>query len=53
MLLMGLLPASVYLLGFLIFTFGWKITDADAARHAKENLEKTQALKTEDAGAAS
>jgi Na+/melibiose symporter-like transporter len=45
MLLMGLLPASVYLLGFLIFSFGWKISDADAARYAKENLEKTQAAK--------
>jgi Na+/melibiose symporter-like transporter len=44
MLLMGLLPASVYLLGFLIFSFGWKITDADAAKYAKENQERTQAL---------
>jgi Na+/melibiose symporter-like transporter len=43
MLLLGLLPASVYLLGLLIFSFGWKITDADAAKYAKENLERTQA----------
>jgi Na+/melibiose symporter-like transporter len=50
MLLMGLLPASVYLLGFLIFSFGWKISDADAARYAKENLEKTQAAKAASEG---
>jgi Na+/melibiose symporter-like transporter len=55
MLLMGLLPASVYLLGFLIFTFGWKITDADAAKYAKENLERTQTMSaaTEGGGASS
>jgi Na+/melibiose symporter-like transporter len=51
MLLMGLLPAVVYLLGFLIFTFGWKITDADAAKYAKENMERTQAMKAAAEGA--
>jgi Na+/melibiose symporter-like transporter len=50
MLLMGLLPASVYLIGFLIFSFGWKISDADAARYAKENLERAQAAKAASEG---
>jgi Na+/melibiose symporter-like transporter len=51
MLLLGLLPASVYLLGFLIFTFGWKISDADAAKYAKENQERAQAQKAAAEGA--
>jgi Na+/melibiose symporter-like transporter len=52
MLLMGLLPATVYLLSFLIFTFGWKISDADAVRYAKENQERAAKAASEGGGAA-
>jgi Na+/melibiose symporter-like transporter len=41
MLLLGGVPGGISLLGLLIFSFGWKITDADAAKYAKENMERT------------
>jgi Na+/melibiose symporter-like transporter len=41
MLLLGGMPAAINLIGLLIFSFGWKITDADAAKYAKENMEKS------------
>jgi Na+/melibiose symporter-like transporter len=41
MYLLGGLPAIISLVGLLIFSFGYKITDADAAKYAKENMERT------------
>jgi Na+/melibiose symporter-like transporter len=43
MLLLGGLPAAINLIGLIIFSIGYKITDADAAKYAKENMEKTMA----------
>jgi Na+/melibiose symporter-like transporter len=43
MVLLGGVPASLSLIGLLIFSFGWKITDADAAKYAKENMERAVA----------
>jgi Na+/melibiose symporter-like transporter len=40
MFLLGGTPALVNLIGLFVFSCGWKITDADAAKYAKENLEK-------------
>jgi hypothetical protein len=35
------MPATINFIGLLIFSFGWKITDADAAKYAKENMAKS------------
>jgi GPH family glycoside/pentoside/hexuronide:cation symporter len=43
MLLLGGVPAVFSLLGLVIFSLGWKITDADAAKYAKENMERAMA----------
>jgi GPH family glycoside/pentoside/hexuronide:cation symporter len=43
MMLLGGMPAAINFIGLLIFSFGWKITDADAAKYAKENMEKSMA----------
>jgi Na+/melibiose symporter-like transporter len=43
MMLLGGMPATINFIGLLIFSFGWKITDADAAKYAKENMEKSMA----------
>ena len=43
MMLLGGVPAIFSLLGLVIFSLGWKITDADAARYAKENMERAMA----------
>jgi Na+/melibiose symporter-like transporter len=40
MMLLGGMPAAFSLLGLIIFSLGWKITDADAAKYAKENMER-------------
>jgi GPH family glycoside/pentoside/hexuronide:cation symporter len=40
MMLLGGVPAVFSLLGLVIFSLGWKITDADAAKYAKENMER-------------
>jgi Na+/melibiose symporter-like transporter len=43
MMLLGGMPAAINFIGLLIFSFGWKITDADAAKYAKENMERSMA----------
>jgi GPH family glycoside/pentoside/hexuronide:cation symporter len=43
MMLLGGVPAVFSLLGLIIFSLGWKITDADAAKYAKENMERMTA----------
>jgi Na+/melibiose symporter-like transporter len=43
MMLLGGIPAVFSLLGLVIFSIGWKITDEEAARYAKENMERTMA----------
>jgi Na+/melibiose symporter-like transporter len=40
MLLLGGIPAFFNLIGLVVFSIGWKITDADAAKYVKENMEK-------------
>jgi GPH family glycoside/pentoside/hexuronide:cation symporter len=44
MLILGGVPALLYALGALIFGVGYKITDADAARYARENAERAEAV---------
>jgi GPH family glycoside/pentoside/hexuronide:cation symporter len=41
MMLLGGVPAIFSLIGLVIFSLGWKITDADAAKYAKENMERS------------
>jgi Na+/melibiose symporter-like transporter len=43
MMLLGGIPAVFSLLGLVIFSIGWKITDEEAAKYAKENMERTMA----------
>jgi Na+/melibiose symporter-like transporter len=43
MYLLGGVPAAINFIGLLIFSIGYKITDADAAKYAKENMERTMA----------
>jgi GPH family glycoside/pentoside/hexuronide:cation symporter len=42
MMLLGGMPAVINIIGLLIFSVGWKITDADAAKYARENMERMQ-----------
>jgi GPH family glycoside/pentoside/hexuronide:cation symporter len=53
MLLLGGVPAVLSFLGLIIFSLGWKITDADAAKYAKENMERAMAANPGAAGPAS
>jgi Na+/melibiose symporter-like transporter len=43
MMLLGGVPAVFSLLGLIIFSLGWKITDEDAAKYARENMERSMA----------
>lgn len=47
MLLFGGAPAICCFLGALVMLFGYKITDADAIKYAKENAEKMASLMAE------
>jgi hypothetical protein len=49
MLIMGGIPATINFIGLLIFSFGWKITDADTAKYAKENMERSMGISPEAA----
>ncbi len=40
MVLLGIVPAVLVFIGVLIMQFGYKITDEDAARYARENAER-------------
>ena len=53
LILLAIIPAILVLIGALIMQFGYKITDADAAKYAAENAKKA-ALQgsTPDAGTA-
>ena len=52
MLVFALAPAALTVIALLIFLFGYKITDADAARYAKENAERAGAMAAAKAAAA-
>jgi Na+/melibiose symporter-like transporter len=43
MMLLGGVPGIFSLVGLVIFSLGWKITDADAAKYARENVERATA----------
>jgi Na+/melibiose symporter-like transporter len=53
MMLLGGVPALINLVSLLIFSLGWKITDADAAKYAKENMERTMQAMAAPGGGAS
>jgi Na+/melibiose symporter-like transporter len=53
MFMFGCVPGLLNALGALVFGLAYKITDTDAAKYAKENAEKAQALKQAPAGTAS
>jgi Na+/melibiose symporter and related transporters len=43
MVLIGLVPAAIVAAAVLIFAVGYRITDADATKYAKENSERVKA----------
>lgn len=43
MIVFALAPAILTFIAFIIFLFGYKITDADAAKYARENAERAAA----------
>lgn len=52
MVLLGIVPAAIVALAVVIFAFTYKISDADAAKYAKENSDRTRAAQAANAAPA-